>query len=455
MKKNLLLTVAIMFAVSATGQPVNQKAHISGYKEQRSSENFLNLLSKGVKLDRTEYRTWDDISGTFITNYKTTFVYGTGTMVSTDYFFYAPALPPDQWHATSKTDYTYDANGNPTYELTSTSDISLDVPVWGNSSKTESTYDINSNITLYILSTWNTLLSQWVGVMRIETTYDAYGHPTLEINYSWDNPGVQWVESAKTESSYDGNGNIATETTYVWDATIPIPGFVNSSKTDYTFNGLGQKVLYITSDWDKTIAIPDWVNSSQTELGYDGAGNQNVMTDYTWDQTLAIPDWVAEFKIESTFDINNRPTTVISSLWDTGTDAFVPFNKTESTYGNVFSPTVTYDETNGFQYDINSTTWLPSSQTDDYYSDAATYVNKFSERNIRVYPNPAREFIVFDNVNILESASISVYDLQGRKVMEKQLSGNEQISVTNLSKGLYVYKLNNGGISYSGRLVKK
>jgi hypothetical protein len=199
----------------------------------------------------------------------------------------------------------------------------------------------------------------------------------------------------------------------------------------------------------------DWVNSSRTELEYDGDGNQNVMTVYSWDATLAIPDWVGEYKIESTFDVDRRPVTVISSLWDTGTDGFVPFNRTESTYGNVYSPTVTYDETNGFQYDINSTTWLPSSQTDDYYSDAATYVNKFSERNIIVYPNPAIEFIVFDNVNISESATITVFDIQGKKVIERPLSGNNQISVSNLPKGLYLYKLNNGGTVYSGRLVKK
>ena len=452
MKKILLLMVAILVTISAMGQPVTKKTQIIQSLKQKSFKNLHNPLSKGVKLDSTINQTWDDVNLTFVINRKSKFTYTPGAMEQTDSLFY---VVTNKWVPVSQTEYSFDANGDPTLEITSTSAITLASPSWVNSTKTEFTYDINNNLTQYIAYTWNTSLSQWVGVMKTETTFDINGDPILEVTSSWDIPSSSWVPESKTASSYDANGNIITAITYVWDNTITIPGYVNSTKTDYTFNGSGQMTLFITSDWDKTLTIPAWVNSTKTVLAYDTGGNRNVMTTYNWDKTLAIPDWVGEMKIETTYDANSRPATAIVSLWDTGNSVWVAFSKTVSTYDNVFNTAVTYDETNGFVWDVPSLSWKTSSRTDDYYSNLATLVNKTSEGNLRVYPNPAKEFVVFDNFNISESATIELFDIQGRKIMDKQLYGNDQISVKDLAKGMYVYKLHNSGITYTGKLLKK
>ena len=72
---------------------------------------------------------------------------------------------------------------------------------------------------------------------------------------------------------------------------------------------------------------------------------------------------------------------------------------------------------------------------------------------ISVHPNPAKEFIVFDLTNILSSAIVELYDLQGKKVMEKKISGDKRVTIGNLPKGMYMYKLHNNGISYTGKLI--
>ena len=97
---------------------------------------------------------------------------------------------------------------------------------------------------------------------------------------------------------------------------------------------------------------------------------------------------------------------------------------------------------------------MKQSQLIYYYSELnPTAVPGISERKISVYPNPANDYVVFDLPNIYESATVELFDIQGKKVLEQKLPENRQISVSNLHKGLYMYKLNNKGVIYTGKLI--
>ncbi|MFY0687210.1 MAG: Ig-like domain-containing protein [Cyclobacteriaceae bacterium] len=61
--------------------------------------------------------------------------------------------------------------------------------------------------------------------------------------------------------------------------------------------------------------------------------------------------------------------------------------------------------------------------------------------NISVYPNPATNFIKIGNVQ--GTAMMSIYTMQGRKLMEKQVSVNEKIDVSSLSSGTYLITTTN------------
>jgi hypothetical protein len=72
---------------------------------------------------------------------------------------------------------------------------------------------------------------------------------------------------------------------------------------------------------------------------------------------------------------------------------------------------------------------------------------------INIYPNPAKEFVVFDVAIVGESATVQLYNVDGKKVLEQKLTDNKQVSTGDLPKGLYMYKLNNKGYSYTGKLI--
>jgi hypothetical protein len=79
--------------------------------------------------------------------------------------------------------------------------------------------------------------------------------------------------------------------------------------------------------------------------------------------------------------------------------------------------------------------------------------NKIYYSGFALDPNPAKEFIIFDLENISSSAKVELFDLQGKKVMEQKLSEIKEMSVSNLHRGLYLYRLCEGKNMYIGKIT--
>ena len=77
---------------------------------------------------------------------------------------------------------------------------------------------------------------------------------------------------------------------------------------------------------------------------------------------------------------------------------------------------------------------------------------------LHIFPNPATSYIQFINHEHHDDASVSIWDMNGRKVYSRKLSHEYfvQISTDNLSNGLYrIYFTNSKGIKYSTINVRK
>lgn len=79
--------------------------------------------------------------------------------------------------------------------------------------------------------------------------------------------------------------------------------------------------------------------------------------------------------------------------------------------------------------------------------------------SVAVFPNPAKDFILVEVILPVNSkASVSLMNLQGRKVYENQLSlqaGLNTVSIpsANLSNGMYFYEIKIGKKTVSGKIV--
>jgi hypothetical protein len=70
-----------------------------------------------------------------------------------------------------------------------------------------------------------------------------------------------------------------------------------------------------------------------------------------------------------------------------------------------------------------------------------------------IYPNPASGNIILTSKTNLENAQMLIFDLQGQLVSSSRISGSSvQVSVENLSTGLYNVVLVNGDSKSTSRL---
>jgi len=85
--------------------------------------------------------------------------------------------------------------------------------------------------------------------------------------------------------------------------------------------------------------------------------------------------------------------------------------------------------------------------------DCEVGVSNLSELTFGVYPNPATSNIILTSKTNLENAQLLIFDLQGKMVNSSRISGTlAQVSVENLSTGLYNVVLVNGDSKSSSRL---
>jgi Leucine-rich repeat (LRR) protein len=91
----------------------------------------------------------------------------------------------------------------------------------------------------------------------------------------------------------------------------------------------------------------------------------------------------------------------------------------------------------------------------NFTTDCSTTTLKPHKVNGRIfiYPNPTREYLLFDIENPSSILRVELYDLRGTKVLEKVLLKDNYISVSDLPKGIYLYRLHDSGNVYRGKIT--
>lgn len=77
---------------------------------------------------------------------------------------------------------------------------------------------------------------------------------------------------------------------------------------------------------------------------------------------------------------------------------------------------------------------------------------------IKVFPNPANDYLYFDLYYPAEDFILHIYDIHGKLIYRLQENGNSpfiQIDLTNHTDGIYFYKILQGENIYTGKFVKQ
>jgi hypothetical protein len=91
------------------------------------------------------------------------------------------------------------------------------------------------------------------------------------------------------------------------------------------------------------------------------------------------------------------------------------------------------------------------------YSDCGGPASTATELNgpdrINIYPNPATDNIYISN--LIESATLKIYDINGKLALENKVSNKEYVNISTLAKGMYQIKFEGSDWSETRKLIKK
>lgn len=476
------------------------------------SDNSLLKSTQNIKqkLDSLITEEYDEGLGRWVNASKTEYTYngiGNNTLLIRSVW----NMVASNWTLSNKWETSYDANGNFIQDVSSEWDTGISK--WIPGYKYEWNYDANRKYIQYTSSKWDAVSSKWTPISKSENTYDAQEYLILITNTEWNILSSKWIPSYKYESTYDTNGNEIMPIVSEWE--IVTSSWKATNKYERTYDTKGNGIMTIASEWE--IGTSSWKATNKYETNFDGNGNIIQYINSVWDLNKNL--WVINFKNEFTYDSNeNIIKKYIYDRTDVNYNADEEIEFTYDTYGNLIKEIhriVTYDSKGNTEdwkipeykvetiYDnfytsdqfiipsdfifpwyvateiypekhmINSyiTYHSPSQMSSDdiedsiwvfdvrgklYYSSLnITGINEITHGEIKIYPNPASDFILIDLDGNTLSILIELFDLQGRKLLSKRIGSNEKLNMAGFKSGMYLYKLNMDGNIQSGKLVKE
>ena len=515
MKQTLTLIVACLISVSLFGQtentrtreldkflfPVNQiKANEylgmesvnfpmfskTPYDKRPVSKLKSTQIIKH-RLDSIVGKSLDVSTGEFIFSSKTVFSYDANgnTILELNY---TRDKYTGKWISASKSERRYDSNSNQTVQMEFSWDKSLGK--WKGSYKIEFAYDSNGNMIQYNGYAFNSVTNDWVNTYKYEEIFDSNGKETQKIQYKWDNLNSKWINFWKYEPTYDSKGNRVTGISFIWDKIANT--WVASNKSSYiydsngnfgpgsdykwdkitsqwrewgksenTYDSNGRLTLHVFYDWDN-----GWTNGSKIENVYDSNGNKTLNTVYRWSKFEN--QWLKRTQVGNAYDSNGNTTMKSSCNWDQSGIQIIDFYKTETTYNLDYSidvlilPDGFFANTRNMPtfnigYGLNQETgqWDVVNIKGDFYYSPIDFMGVVDEISNAVTVYPNPVTHGFRVIGLGVASTLILTDLSGKVCFAKKVMNSEYVSTTTLPQGIYFVRINTPEGSIVKKLVKR
>ena len=376
-----------------------------------------------------------------------------------------------------KTTYTYD-NDNNLYQYIAK--YSHDGINWANSARWTYFYDQNNNLYKMTNETWDDDGSVWLDFSRNILTRDVEtGNLILMISEYWNDEDNIWEEKLRQTYYYNDGGYMTSFVAKSWDDDEHVWKPVFSQVYTYLPAG-SEEIMVLNADINKSI---DDFQITEDEIIV--SMNKHLSRDMSLMGIEVMVDSIvhtSDGDLEFTLSHNGISETLIyyaggegdnfinTKLSDRGVDSVsngvAPFLGIYHAESPLFS-FLTTDPTGTWTLSIydgaeGNTGMLQSWGLNLVYSPGASAIedgfNKESE--LSVFPNPACSVVSLrSSVFSQKSSTIEIYDLNGRKLLEKQIpvrpagTENIEIDVSHLKNGVYFFKLKAGSLIQTKKMI--
>jgi hypothetical protein len=481
MKRIIVFLVLIYCAYTASAVSVlnvgrHEKGFVENDKNRTENNNFRKHLPENlvlpklrsesaVKLRYDSLVNWelDDTGKNFIYDYKYTFKFNNSGKVN-EYYYYSWDLNESSWICLEFQAYTHDVDGNVIQTISYYYNDSLQVLL--PDFKKDYTYNNGQKLS-YTLSYWSEIDKSWGKTWKDDFSYDANGKNTGYVEYKWNNTSSVWQNYWKQLNTYDSNGKEINSIEYFWDKNSS--NWYEYSKTETTYDIYGNLSLEIDYDWNDSLrmVVPVYRNYYYTDnLKYS-------IIDYESVWNLKTSEWDMDWKGEYSFDTKWNPTLEMYYSYDADDRSFYNYSRYEYLYDASYNLADVYKspfstpypdfgekvvslplENKIFSYN-DETKIFDLTKKGLYYYSNFNVNNNFNPdiRKVRVFPNPvSNQLIVTVPGN---STQFDLFDIQGRKILSETLNSSGIIYMSDLSKGIYFYKVYVDGVPETGKLIKE
>ena len=432
----------------------SSKQWILGYKEECKYDDNGILTSQ-------KYFHKINSSNEFVCYYEECFITDSNSNITTSKTYFEWDDSTKQNYAYTKNEFTKDKNNNEISNIYYYYDDSTKQLVKSN--KNEFTYDNPEKKTSSNEYYWNKSTKEWMNSLKWEYSYNYSGNLIYSYSYDWVKDSLAWKIHYKYEYTYDENEKLILQKCYYWNNVLN-DWNDSQEKTEYINDFNGNRICSILYFMQYGSNV--WEYLSKAEYSYDINNKQTSFIYYDWNDTIS--QWKIWHKEEKTYDeFGNIETTTythisnenlfsqkIDYIYDYSfnfSDLIFPYWKNQ----NIFSGSVILKEYIG--YTLKNGNWLCLGKIKFYYSGfLPNNITNISTTKLSVFPNPTSDFVSFNlNNNTANNSTIEFYDIQGKLVLSQKIVSNQQVSVSNLKSGIYLYKINSNDKIYEGKISIK
>jgi hypothetical protein len=374
------------------------------------------------------YEVWNDTSGSWVNDVRTSFTYNNSGRILTEI---TEGWMDSVWVPGYRYSYTYDNSNHLSEELME----SFKDNAWLPRARYTYTYDASGKV--LIASMERILEGSWIITMQFNYNYDSSEQLITRI-FKRRMENMELADVAKDSLSYDSNGNNLVEITQRFSGTA----WINESRISKTYDNFNYCISQSEEFWSDSI----WVNVHRFCYTVDASGNELVKISQDWSDSTNT--WMNELKTIYSYDNYGNTIHGENFIWQDS--SWVSFtNEFNFGYNNKQDQYYLYSSKADVEYSAFPVTGIEESKTKvSEYNLAQNYPNPFNPSTRITYSLP-KECIV----------TLKVYNSLGEEIAtlvnETKAAGKYTVEFngSNLSSGVYFYKMNAGDFSSIRKLL--
>jgi len=208
--------------------------------------------------------------------------------------------------------------------------------------------------------------------------------------------------------------------------------------------------------WTNDAETPWYVDNSESYEGNYSLRSGNIGDDQSTEISISIENF-NEQNVSFYYKVSSEEYWDYFSFYIDGTQMLQADGKTGWRYAEFSIPTGTHTYTWAYNKDISSESGSDCVWIDNivFPCSSFTSIEETEEDNIKIHPNPAKDFIKLSAVSYQLSA-VRVYSYLGMLVEEIETCSNEmEIDVSNYNPGLYLFNIESENKIISKKIVIK